>query len=94
MTDAVTRLDPQLVGRAPLLGPVLGLTLPDSDLTASFDGELRKASLEDLLGRLLAARAAPGGARVVVEDAHWLDPLSRDLLEVLATSRRRGFRCC
>ena len=77
-------LEPALLGRAPLLGPVLGLTMPDSDLTASFDGELRKTSLEDLLRRLLVARAAAGSLAVVVEDAHWLDPLSRDLLEALA----------
>ncbi|MEO5852360.1 MAG: AAA family ATPase [Nocardioides sp.] len=81
---AVGRLDPRLVGRAPLLGPLLGLTLPDSELTESFDGELRKASLEDLLRRLLGARATGGALAVVVEDAHWLDPLSRDLLEALA----------
>ncbi|MEA2484465.1 MAG: hypothetical protein QOC55_2412, partial [Thermoleophilaceae bacterium] len=81
---AVALLDASLVGRAPLLGPVLGLALPDSDLTASFDGELRKTSLEDLLRRLLVARAAVGGVVVVVEDAHFLDPLSRDLFEVLA----------
>ncbi len=81
---AVARLDPALAGRAPLLGPVLGLSLPDSDLTASFDGELRKTSLEDLLRRLLAARADDGGVVVVVEDAHWLDALSRDLLEALS----------
>ena len=85
VTDAVQRLDPRLVGRAPLLGPVLGLTLPDTDLTATFDGELRKTSLEDLLGRLLGALAEQaGGVVVVVEDAHWLDPLSRDLLESLS----------
>lgn len=84
VTSAVAALDPQLVGRAPLLGAVLGLTMPDSDLTASFDGELRKTSLEDLLARLLAARASRGPLVVVLEDAHWLDPVSRDLLEVLA----------
>ena len=85
VTDAVRRLDPRLVGRAPLLGPVLGLTLPDTDLTATFDGELRKTSLEDLLGRLLGTVAEQaGGVVVVVEDAHWLDPLSRDLLESLS----------
>ncbi|WP_151083240.1 AAA family ATPase [Nocardioides cynanchi] len=83
VADAVRRLAPGLVGRAPLLGPVLGVTLPDSALTASFDGELRKASLEDLLRQLLAARAAVSGFAVVIEDAHWLDALSRDLLEVL-----------
>ena len=67
--------------------------MPDSDLTASFDGELRKTSLEDLLRRLLVARAAAGSVAVVVEDAHWLDPLSRDLLEALARAtewRRRA----
>jgi class 3 adenylate cyclase/tetratricopeptide (TPR) repeat protein len=84
VTAAVEALDPQLAARAPLLGPVLGLTLPDSDLTAAFDGELRKTSLEDLLARLLAACAARGPLVVVLEDAQWLDPLSRDLLEVLS----------
>ena len=85
VTAAVGRLEPGLVARAPLLGPVLGLAMPDSDLTASFDGELRKASVEDLMRRLLIARAGSSGPLVVVvEDAHWLDPLSRDALEVLA----------
>jgi class 3 adenylate cyclase/tetratricopeptide (TPR) repeat protein len=83
VTSAVATLDPQLAGRAPLLGPVLGLSMPDSDLTASFDGELRKTSLEDLLTRLLATRAAQDPLVLVIEDAHWLDPLSRDLLEAL-----------
>ena len=63
---------------------MLGLALPDSDLTAAFDGELRKTSLEDLLARLLAARAARGPLVIVLEDAQWLDPLSRDLLELLS----------
>jgi adenylate cyclase len=84
VAGAVARLDPGLAERAPLLGPVLGLALPDNDLTSSFDGELRKASLEDLARRLLRARAERGAVAVVVEDAHWLDPLSRDLLEALA----------
>ena len=91
VTQAVARLDPGLVGRAPLLGPVLGLTLPDSDLTATFDGELSKTSLEDLLGRLLAAVAEEAaGVVLVVEDAHWLDPLSRDLLESLSRTIARA----
>jgi class 3 adenylate cyclase/tetratricopeptide (TPR) repeat protein len=81
---AVASLDPLLVARAPLLAPVLGLALPDSDLTASFDGELRKTSLEDLLVRMLSARAARGPLLIVLEDVHWLDQLSRDLLDALS----------
>ncbi|HEY2878043.1 AAA family ATPase [Nocardioides sp.] len=88
VAQAVAGLDPALVARAPLLGPVLGLALRDSDLTVAFDGELRKTSLEDLLARLLTAYAAARPLVVVLEEAMWLDPLSRDLLEVLARTVR------
>lgn len=77
-------LDAGLVGRLPLLGPLLDLDLPDSDLTRGFDAKLRKTSLEDLLVRLLLHRAGQGPLALVVEDSHWMDPLSRDLLTVLA----------
>ena len=88
VAQAVAGLDPALVARAPLLGPVLGLALRDSDLTVAFDGELRKTSLEDLLARLLTSYAAARPLVVVLEEAMWLDPLSRDLLEVLARTVR------
>ncbi|NYD40784.1 AAA family ATPase [Nocardioides panaciterrulae] len=89
VATAVARLDPGLVARAPLLGPVLGLSLPDSELTAAFGEELRKTSLADLLGRLLAARASTGPLLLVLEDAHWLDPLSRELLDSLGRAAAR-----
>ena len=77
-------IDPALVPRAPLLGGLLDLPIPDNDLTASFDAKLRKTSLEGLLAECLRARAGEAPLVVVLEDCHWLDPLSRDLLEVLA----------
>src|SRR5438477_4516085 len=76
-------IDPALVPRAPLLAGLLDLPLPDNALTAQFDAKLRKASLEGLLTRCLEARAAEAPLVLVLEDCHWLDPLSRDLLEVL-----------
>lgn len=90
--DGVTgRLESQLAGygaalapRLPLLGSVLNLPLPDNDLTRHFDAKLRKASLEALLVECLQRRAAQGPIVLVLEDSHWLDPLSRDLLEVVA----------
>ena len=88
---AVAALDPALLPRAPLLGPVLGVPYADNELTASFDGELRKNSAEDLLSRLLRARAARpdlGAVAVVLDDAHWLGGLSADLLVVLARAVR------
>ena len=77
-------VDPSLVPRAPLLEPVLGITIPDNDLTSSLDAEVRKSSLEALLGDCLRARAAEEPLVLVLEDCHWIDPLSRDLLRVLA----------
>jgi adenylate cyclase len=77
-------IDPGLVARGPLLATVLGLDIPDSDLTAAFDAKLRKASLEDLLATCLRARSAAEPIVLVLEDCHWIDELSRDLLEVLA----------
>lgn len=77
-------IDPALVARAPLLEAVVGLTIPDSDLTRTFDAKLRKASLEDLLSQCLRARAATEPIVIALEDCHWIDELSRDLLGVLA----------
>ena len=84
ITASVAALDPALTARAPLLQAVLGTSVPDTELTGSFDAELRKTSLEDLLSRLLRSRAAREALVIHLEDAQWLDPLSRDLLAVLA----------
>ena len=77
-------IDPTLVPRAPLLDGLLGLPIPDNELTAGFDAKLRKTSLEGLLVECLRARARATPLVLALEDCHWLDPLSRDLLEVLA----------
>lgn len=87
---ALERIDPTLRPRLPLLGPLLGLEIPDTELTRSFDAKLRKASLEDLLVTCLRVRAAEEPVVLVLEDAHWMDDLSRDLLERLARATLRS----
>ncbi len=77
-------IDPAFVQRAPLLDVVLGITIPDNPLTSTFDPKLRKTSVENLLGDCLRARAAAEPLVLVLEDCHWLDPLSRELLDVIA----------
>jgi len=84
LQDELERIDPALVPRMPLLGAVLNLPVPDNALTAAFDAELRKTSLESLLAGCLRARAEQEPLVLVLEDCQWIDPLSRDLLEVLA----------
>ena len=77
-------IDRALVARAPLLAGLLDLTIEDNELTAQFDAKLRKTSLEGLLAECLRAKASRAPILLVLEDCHWLDSLSRDLLEVLA----------
>ena len=77
-------IDPALVARAPLLGPVLDIEIEDSELTRGFEAKVRKSSLEDLLTICLRARAAGEPVTIVIEDCHWIDELSRDLLTAVA----------
>jgi class 3 adenylate cyclase/tetratricopeptide (TPR) repeat protein len=86
----LARIDPALLPRLPLLSAVLNLPIPDNDLTRSFDAKLRKTSLESLLVACLRARAGErrpeggvGPLFFVLEDSHWIDPLSHDLLEII-----------
>ena len=73
-------INPVLIQRIPLLGGVLGFSIPDNDLTRSLDAKLRKASLEALLVEYLRAKAQEIPLLLVLEDCHWIDDLSRELL--------------
>lgn len=88
--DAVAALDPALLPRAPLIGDVVGVSMPDSELTAAFDAKLRKNSLEDLLAQCLRRRAGDEPVVIVLEDGQWIDGLSRELLQALARAVRRS----
>ncbi len=82
-TDAVRALlasiDPFLAERLPLIGDVLGVELPDTVTTAAFDADLRRQSLFGLIGDVIRFRASQNPLLLVIEDAHWLDELSREL---------------
>ncbi len=67
-----------------MLGPVLNLDIPDNELTSQFEAKLRKTSLEGMLVELLVAISKERPLVMVIEDTHWIDPLSSDLLNVLS----------
>jgi class 3 adenylate cyclase/tetratricopeptide (TPR) repeat protein len=80
---------PARVEALPLLGPLLDLDPPPNPFTAALAPQDRKGALEALLVDLLAQAAGEaaedGGALLVVlEDLHWVDPLSFSLLERVA----------
>jgi class 3 adenylate cyclase/tetratricopeptide (TPR) repeat protein len=76
-------INPALLPRLPLLGLPLDLPIPDNDTTRSMDAPLRKAAYEDLVSALVCHLACRQPLMLVLEDCHWIDPLSADLLETL-----------
>ncbi len=85
----LAEFDPDLPQRAPLLDVVLNVSLPDNELTQSFDAKLRKESLESLLLDCVRGRAAQAPLLLILDDCHWIDPLSRDLAEYIGRNLAR-----
>lgn len=86
LTRRVAAVNPALTERVPLLGSVTGLSIPDSSLTKNFDSKLRKESLFSLLVEVLRKESETKKLLFILEDVHWLDSLSIDLLNALARS--------
>ena len=84
------RINPLLSERAPLLGPVLGMVLPDNELTRSLDAKVRRASLEGLLIECVRDAAAQKPVLLILEECHWIDDASRHLLNALAQAIARA----
>ncbi|MBL0345681.1 AAA family ATPase [Candidatus Villigracilis affinis] len=75
---------PERVQAMPLLNVVLGLEIPDNDFTKTLEPQYRKSALRALLEDCLRAAAKDEPLLIVIEDMHWIDALSHDLLEELA----------
>ncbi|MBP7686437.1 MAG: AAA family ATPase [Thermoflexales bacterium] len=68
----------------PLLNSVLDLEMPDNDFTRTLEPQYRKSILQVMLEECLRRRAQTEPILIVLEDLHWIDALSYDLLEGLA----------
>ncbi len=79
-------INPAWVQRLPLLGTALNLPIPENDLTRSLEPRLRKSSLEDLVSAYIRQVAQQSPLLLALEDCHWIDPLSNDLLEMVGRS--------
>ena len=85
----VAELSPTLAPWLPLIGIPLGLQLDATPETRELASEFSAARMHDAVGRLLAA-ALPERSVLAVEDAHWLDEASTELLS--SAIRRLGGR--
>ena len=70
----------------PVIGAVLGLDIPDNDLTRDLDAKLRRQRVLDLVVKLLHFESQKRPLMLVIEDAHWADSASMDLINYVARS--------
>jgi class 3 adenylate cyclase/tetratricopeptide (TPR) repeat protein len=75
---------PERVEALPLLGTVLDLSIPDNNFTKTLEPKTRQSVLHVLLEDCLKAAALEEPLLLVLEDLHWIDALSHDLLEQVA----------
>jgi len=75
---------PARVRAMPLLSVLLDLNIPDNDFTRNLEPKIRQSALHALLEDCLKVAAQDEPILIVVEDQHWIDALSHDLLEQLA----------
>jgi adenylate cyclase len=73
----------------PLLGQLLDLDVPDNVFTRTLEPRLRQSALHALLEDTLIAAASEDPMLIVIEDLHWIDAASLDLLEQLVRAVAR-----
>lgn len=82
----VEDLAPERLEAVPLLGELLGFSIPENEFTQALEPKHRCTALEALLLDCLRARAREAGKDgsallLVLEDVHWIDSASLGLLE-------------
>jgi class 3 adenylate cyclase/tetratricopeptide (TPR) repeat protein len=82
------RLAPEHKRLAPLLPTIFGLPPEESPLTQALAPDERRARVQRLAAALLAARANIAPLAVVLEDLHWADSASLDILGAGAVAAR------
>jgi adenylate cyclase len=91
LTKQINALEVEIANLAPhrlpalsLLGPLLNLTIPDVAFTQTLEPKVRQSALHALLEDCLKAAVQEEPTIIVIEDLHWIDVPSLDLLDELS----------
>lgn len=90
LTARVTELAPELVPWIPMLGVPFGVELEETAETAAVNQQFRRTKMHAVVLAFLKV-LLPDSLVLIVEDAHWLDRGSADILYALLTEV--GHRC-
>lgn len=82
--NALSQINPDWAVRVPLLGDLLGLSIPDNPTTAAFDPKQRRQTLFAFVVEVLRTWSRSQPLVLVFENAHWMDDTSGELFEAVA----------
>lgn len=77
-------VDPALEDWASLIGEVLGVAMEEKSMVKSLDARLRRERVLDIVFQVLAARSEEEPLCLALEDLHWMDAASLELLNHVA----------
>lgn len=80
---SLQQINPDFLIRLPLLGAAINIDIPDNGLTTGMDAKARKTLRESLLVDCIRTWAGASPLILILEDLHWADPLSLDLIEII-----------
>ncbi|MBX0328653.1 tetratricopeptide repeat protein [Oscillochloris sp. ZM17-4] len=86
LAERVRQLAPERERFAPLLGDALGIDLGESALTSALSPQQRHDRLQELIIALFRSAAASQPLLISIEDIHWADSPSLELLGGLAAA--------
>ncbi len=84
LREVVARVDASLVPMVPLLGVLLGIDLPATPETSRLDERCLRETLADVAMRFLVSTLAGTATMLAIEDVHFMDEASADLLRRLS----------
>ncbi|MEZ4517038.1 MAG: tetratricopeptide repeat protein [Chloroflexota bacterium] len=85
LESTLTSMHPSWAIRLPLLKDILGLPIPDNPTTAAFDPKQRQEALLAFIIEIIRNWSGSQPLMLVVDNVHWMDEASRNLLEGLAS---------
>jgi tetratricopeptide (TPR) repeat protein/energy-coupling factor transporter ATP-binding protein EcfA2 len=84
LAQRIATMDPEWLERLPVLGDVLGFSIPDTPLSAALEPKQRQLALFSLVSAMLQTMAARQPLLLTLEDAHWFDEASLALSVAVA----------
>lgn len=75
---------PETAQRAPLMGAIYPVNIPDNEFTAPLEGPVRAQYLHDLVARLIQEEAEKSPLLLIMDDCHWLDSASWALAQAVS----------